>query len=1055
MALTFTGAGFGQIVRPGAYSNITVARDNSGTAASGVVMLLGEAATGPSYTEESDITENWVSPSDGAAVIAKYGSGPLVDAFNALTAPGNDPEITGAPTRVYFAKTNTGVKASGLLTRAGFANYGTVQSKIAGASGNQNQVKVTSFSDESAPSLTFTYVPSKDTVSFKLRVNGGAAQTLSVAAETGSDPALTPSFVDKRDGSGGINNLSNVMATGGLTRNTIVSATVTASGNNPVLTVAASDAYLTLSLDTGYSWATLPTVGDTLVIPTEAETTFGVASNNSSPVTALAVGYDTNSGTISVGSTFTTGGGATGEVVGIVGLAAGQTSTTAASGTLLVIDNGGGSFTDNDTFGVGTGTLINGTVSSSSNTNAGFYVVTEVSSLEQKIVARKIRNNTNTALSNPISLAGKVILNSITDVLCYSPVTITNMSGTDRVVTTGLAGQDVTVTLVAGSDDLKIKVVLENNYIFAAKPQVGDLLLIPSGSAIAGTGSANCGYHRITKSENVLGTGTAYIEAERLENGVSVAVATTVFAATPANDMVVLRPAIDGVAKTLEIFDGGAADSLDISSETILKDSLGDDTDYVSTSTTPVIITSDQEYVAQIQSVTNGDSTYEGGSSALEIGYAGTTATCTVSSTTLSTSVSGGSGVNLSLAYTSYPTLSALASYINAQTGYTCSVPPSFASASPTILDNGTFTICGQYVGAKAGRIKNDAKAFYDATVADLSSFEMAAEATAGLPEAQSTFSLSGGSKGATTNANVTGALAALEKVTGNFVVPLFSRDATADIADSLTDASSTYTIDAINAAISTHCNALSTVKRRRNRQGFVSKKGTFKEAKAASNALGNFRLALTFQDQKKQDSLGNLVQYAPWMGAVLAAGMQAAGFYKSITFKGVNTSGVLQAAKVGSTSVPDFEDSSDGNMEDALYNGLLVAEKRSTGGFRWVKDQTTYGVDNNFVFNSIQAVYAMDLVALTVAQRMENGFTGQSLADVSAGTAKAFLSTIMSDMLRLKLIAPSDDAPAGYKNVSIKISGPVMQVSLEIKLATSLYFIPINFLVTQVEQAA
>jgi hypothetical protein len=60
-----------------------------------------------------------------------------------------------------------------------------------------------------------------------------------------------------------------------------------------------------------------------------------------------------------------------------------------------------------------------------------------------------------------------------------------------------------------------------------------------------------------------------------------------------------------------------------------------------------------------------------------------------------------------------------------------------------------------------------------------------------------------------------------------------------------------------------------------------------------------------------------------------------------------------------------------------------------------------------------------------------------------------------MFNFLRLKWIAPSDDAPKGYKNASVKINGPVMAIALEIKLAGLLYFIPITLNIGQVEQTA
>ena len=74
-------------------------------------------------------------------------------------------------------------------------------------------------------------------------------------------------------------------------------------------------------------------------------------------------------------------------------------------------------------------------------------------------------------------------------------------------------------------------------------------------------------------------------------------------------------------------------------------------------------------------------------------------------------------------------------------------------------------------------------------------------------------------------------------------------------------------------------------------------------------------------------NSAGSLVQFQPWMGAVLAAGMQAAGFYRAIVNKGINTSGVLMRDA-------SFSDKDDSQVEDALLAGLLPARKSLTGGF-------------------------------------------------------------------------------------------------------------------------
>jgi hypothetical protein len=163
---------------------------------------------------------------------------------------------------------------------------------------------------------------------------------------------------------------------------------------------------------------------------------------------------------------------------------------------------------------------------------------------------------------------------------------------------------------------------------------------------------------------------------------------------------------------------------------------------------------------------------------------------------------------------------------------------------------------------------------------------------------------------------------------------------------------------------------------------------------------------------------------------------------------KGINTSGVLSTDS-------SFDADSDSQVEEALLDGLLPARKRENGGFAWVSDQTTYAVDSNFVYNSIQAVYAADLVTLTTAQRMERAFVGQSLADVSAASAAGVFAAIMADLKRFKLLASSDDAPAGFKNARFKIQGNVLFVEAEIKIANAIAFVPISFAISEVQQSA
>ena len=432
---------------------------------------------------------------------------------------------------------------------------------------------------------------------------------------------------------------------------------------------------------------------------------------------------------------------------------------------------------------------------------------------------------------------------------------------------------------------------------------------------------------------------------------------------------------------------------------------------------------------------------------AMEIGYEGTTATITITDTMLTTTVVGGSGGDLSIVLAEHATISVLAAYIASQSGYSCYADHASTQTSPVKLYNiSAQGICSTGASLKPGRVKKAAanvqKALDQSAVLD---FE--ADASEGLPDVMAVKAfLSGGAKGATLAADIADAVIDLEGINVNFVVPLFSRDASEDIADGLTDASSTYTIDATNALIKSHVLKMSTPKIKKHRSAFLSFWGDFSDAKDKAGSLANYRISLAMQRTSQANSQGVVQNFLPWHTACIAAGMQAAGFYKSITNKFANV--------ISFEDPSGFDSGSPGDIEEALDAGLLFLEKAVVGN-KWVCDQTTYGIDTNFVYNSIQATYDADLVSLDLAESFQNAFVGQSLADVDAATALSFLASKMDQYKKQKLLAASDDAPLGFKNAKVSINGPIMEISVEIKLATAILFIPINIEISQVQSAA
>lgn len=844
MALSLTTDG-GTLIIPGAYPSYKVQTSANGTAASGIMVLIGEADQGPDYSLEEDLELNAFAPSQDSEVISKYRSGPLVDAFYAAANPANDPNIIGGPSRVIMVKTNPSVKASKVLDRYDATDYATLADLSYGKKGNLINYQVTAKQSEVIPTTgSFAYIPAVGTLAYALRVNGGAALSGGTLGASTSPTAFVSA----------INGLAGVGASGGADRAAHPASgtiAIAVSGNDIVITTSAS-------------LAVTPTVGDTLVIP----------------------------------------------------------DASVAEGT--------------------------------SNANVGAYLVTA-------------------ATANTISA-------------------------------------------------LKLS--------DAANPSA------------------------------VIGTITA-----------PTAVVPTALSGTPANDLKVYSPVtialdaadpLDGVGKSLEIAE--LTSGTDLLTRCLFElevDTSGDQVpvSWLSTAADPQLLTSASEYIATIainrQSDQVSESLSAGGDVALKVSYAGTTASLVVDDSTLVITVAGGSGSSLSLDLSDYVTINDLATYINSQVGYDAEVGSGILGLmSPLALDDVTMGVCSSH-GALNGRLKVDAFKFFKKIDEESSLVQLedatgeVVQASSGLPAPMASVQyLANGAKGATTAAIVSAALTAVEKLGANFVVTCFSRDATDDIADGLTDSGSTYVIDDVNLAVRTHVNAVSTLKRRRNRQAIVSKRGTFAEAKTAAANLAAFRVGMVFQDVRALGPDGTVTQKQPYVLAAIAAGMQAAGVYRSIMGKVANVSGALQAEG-------DFDDRDDADVEDALLSGLLVLRREAGGPWSWVSDQTTYGSDSNFLYNSLANVYIADTISLTTAVRAEKAFKGQSISDVPAALVKSFMEALGTEFLRLKYTAASDDAPKGVKDIKVSISGNAAKISANWRINGSIAFITIDSLMSQVEQTA
>lgn len=923
MAQQYTTDSGSILIVPGTVVNTQVKGGASSAGIGGVLTLIGEADEGPDFTKESDISETGFTPDQLNAVIQKYGSGRLVDAFKGTVAASNDGEIVGSAQLIHLIKTNKSVAASLEVSRSGFGPYATVEALREGTPSNLIKYRSEVFAYEQEPQAKdLLYIPAYDAAkTFKLRSNGADQNSITITAKMlGEDAVAAMSDVTL-----------GILAKGGLTK-----LPLSGLGGTATLSAAVTSGNLQVTLQSGFIFSVAPEAGDTVVIPAASD--FGAAQDSC-----------------------------------IKGAA-----------------------------------LVN---------NEGSYVVVQATNTASNasMVLKKLAGPAGATIGS----ASGTIDAGEKDIIIIKSISIFNKTGMDRQSTVGTLG-----TFTCATND-GVQVVL-NCPAFAAQPVFGDTVKFVS--AFAGI---TAGFYQVTSSDEDT------VTMVRLSNGTSGAtgssvVATAITAST--QPFIVLKPTIDGAAKTLEV-DGNV--------EAIFKDKnthLG-----ANISNKVLVSGAEQKMKITVAKGTQGQSFTVGGDVIVKLSCKKQNSWVEFSAT--KASFYSNSVLAFEASFKQFKIANDLVEFINQHKDFSAKLGNAkFASFPTAEIDKGIFTIAAANLNNFTGLVKADAYSFK--TLLAGSTLVKVAMQSSGLPEITSPDQfLSGGIKGGSTSADFIAAIDACEGVDTNLMITLVSQDADKDIFESETESSSTYVLEAINAYLNAHQIKMSAEKARKNRLAVGSVLGTFDECKDAASNIASFRLALAFQPVKTFSSDGAIKMFQPWMTACKAAGMTAAAGYKGIVKKFCQISGIGQ--------VVGFNPAVRGDLEDALKSGLLCLEKVPTGGFRWVSDQTTYSVDNNFVFNSIQAVSVSDLMALTLIARFDRAVVGKSVADISAAAGYSILETEMFNFFRLKWITSSDDAPKGYKNAFVKVVGGVLSVSFEAKLAGLIYFVPISMSLSQVEQTA
>jgi hypothetical protein len=440
---------------------------------------------------------------------------------------------------------------------------------------------------------------------------------------------------------------------------------------------------------------------------------------------------------------------------------------------------------------------------------------------------------------------------------------------------------------------------------------------------------------------------------------------------------------------------------------------------FTSSSIAPVVLSSPAERSIMINATRVTDNatfttSSVGGNVAFTLGYAGavsSSAMVTIDPTgTLTVTVD--SVVLVSTKLARFPTMLALATFLNSQTNLIAEIPNArFNSISPTVLDMvSNAHIATALIGVPSApcRIKKDYSDFVAFMNANFGLIAFAAGTLvyqAGLPAAESVSSfLVGGAVGGTSNADIQSGLDAALKIDIQNIVPLFSRDAFLDVQDGLTDQSSTYTISSILAAATAEVSTASGDLAGRRRYAQVSFHGSFEDAKTTAGSLGYERDQMAFQMFNALDSTGSLAWFLPWMGSVAVATSRAQGALGTpLLRKPINVSNVkhIGAQSVYSdTLVLDFDPEDPDMLSEAIEAGLLVWRSVSGQGVRMESpDLTTRSRTNDpqgWVWERANVLTVLDAFEASCKSVLDN-FIGNRTTDTPAAVIQTAIEGVIS----------------------------------------------------------
>lgn len=412
--------------------------------------------------------------------------------------------------------------------------------------------------------------------------------------------------------------------------------------------------------------------------------------------------------------------------------------------------------------------------------------------------------------------------------------------------------------------------------------------------------------------------------------------------------------------------------------------------------------------------------------------------------TSLTTTITGVTGDNLSIAFGPSTTIRQVIDQINLNTNYYAVVPNGvnpdtalardldFGANTVTNIQKDVFVNGGAGLRADAFDVVSWFNQAEDTVAVRFSSAPLdghgidGADLNDGAPSGGDyPYRLFGGTRGTSSNADFQTALDTLLLRTIDDVAVLVDEDLINE------GNGSTATWNSVAAQLAAHV-TLARGAAGLERGAFIGFRGSKAQIIAAANSLNDTDVQLVAQNPTVLDASGSLVEKGPRELAVMAAsmrlGVQEIG--EPLTGKFLRAANLTQHSSWDPRSLTD--------SADMIRAGVLFAEVVPGRGVRWVRDLTTYVQTDNLAYTEGSVRDIVRFVAYDLRTYIEDRFTGRKAKPATIRSIKDTAVERLDTYRAENLIVDSTDLATGqviraYHNLQVISSGDVVKLNVGI----------------------